>query len=317
MGTLFRTIVRKSASPTFVRSFALILIVQVVTILTAWLLLDSNVSRWTRNKALQAVRISQTLAAAEDWSLLDTIPMGRPSPLSDSYRRLLTNFSHRYFTESNGGDIYLAVVQKGRIYTINPDDPIALDDAGKANKWELAAYATGKTTYNDVPYTDENGTYLAAQTPIYRNGKVIGLLGAEYDSSSLAELQGIVQISFWLSVLPAILLAMMLAYVLAAMFVEPMEIFRLIDETAARDGAADSVQSGTLTKLSPREQEVAELVRRGMKNREIAAALVVTPETVKQHLKNIKEKTGFTRVDLAVHLEASRSRAALGSAAPA
>ena len=61
---------------------------------------------------------------------------------------------------------------------------------------------------------------------------------------------------------------------------------------------------------------MAELVRRGLKNKEIAEKLVVTPETVKQHLKNIREKTGFTRVDLAVHAEASRIQSARQAAAP-
>ena len=111
---------------------------------------------------------------------------------------------------------------------------MGLDEIGKANKWELAAYATGKTTYNDVPYSDNTGTYIAALTPIYRNGRIVALAAAEYDSATLAEFQGIVSRAFWLSVLPAILLALWLAYVLAALFVEPMEIFRRIDETAAR-----------------------------------------------------------------------------------
>jgi DNA-binding NarL/FixJ family response regulator len=60
---------------------------------------------------------------------------------------------------------------------------------------------------------------------------------------------------------------------------------------------------------------VAELIRRGLKNREIADKLVVTPETVKQHLKNIKEKTGLTRVELAVEVYASGFQP--GSGAPA
>jgi hypothetical protein len=116
-----------------------------------------------------------------------------------------------------------------------------MDLADKSNKWELAAYATGKTTYNDVPYSDDTGTYIAAQTPIYRNGKIVGLVTAEYDSATLGEFQGIVRKAFWLSVLPAILFALGLAYVLAAMFVEPMEIFRRIgarSRTGAKQSAA-------------------------------------------------------------------------------
>jgi DNA-binding NarL/FixJ family response regulator len=44
--------------------------------------------------------------------------------------------------------------------------------------------------------------------------------------------------------------------------------------------------------LTPREQQVMELVEQGLKNREIARELGIRPGTVKIHLKHIFEKTG-------------------------
>jgi len=53
--------------------------------------------------------------------------------------------------------------------------------------------------------------------------------------------------------------------------------------------------------LTPRERGVVELVTRGLKNREIAAALGITPGTVKVHLMHIFEKTSAKdRFDLAL-----------------
>ena len=317
MSSFFSTIAHRSSSPIFLRSFVLILVVEAVTILTAWFLLDSNVSKWTASKAAQAVRISQEVAKSEDWSLAPTVPQSKPSALFDKYRNLLSKYSHQYFPQ-NEGDVYISVVRNGNAYIIDPGDQWALDENGKANQWELTAYATGKTTYNDVPYSDSSGTYIAALTPIYRNGKIVALLAAEFDSASLSEFQALVRNAFWLSIAPAIVLSLLLAYVLAAMFVEPMEIFRRIDQTvAAQTTRASGGVADPLDRLSPREQEIAELVRRGLKNREIADILVVTPETVKQHLKNIKEKTGYTRVDLAVRAEARRVLAVQGTPSPA
>jgi DNA-binding NarL/FixJ family response regulator len=54
--------------------------------------------------------------------------------------------------------------------------------------------------------------------------------------------------------------------------------------------------------LTPREQQVAELVAKGMKNREIAEALTIATGTVKIHLMHIFEKTGIRdRFELALH----------------
>jgi DNA-binding NarL/FixJ family response regulator len=44
--------------------------------------------------------------------------------------------------------------------------------------------------------------------------------------------------------------------------------------------------------LTPREQQVMELVEQGLKNKEIARELGIQPGTVKIHLKHIFEKTG-------------------------
>lgn len=46
------------------------------------------------------------------------------------------------------------------------------------------------------------------------------------------------------------------------------------------------------SELTPREQQVMELVEKGQKNREIAKELGIQPGTVKIHLKHIFEKTG-------------------------
>ena len=46
------------------------------------------------------------------------------------------------------------------------------------------------------------------------------------------------------------------------------------------------------SELTPREQQVMELVEQGMKNKEIAKELGIRPGTVKIHLKHIFEKTG-------------------------
>jgi len=46
------------------------------------------------------------------------------------------------------------------------------------------------------------------------------------------------------------------------------------------------------TELTPREQQVMELVEQGLKNKEIGRELGIRPGTVKIHLKHIFEKTG-------------------------
>jgi len=56
------------------------------------------------------------------------------------------------------------------------------------------------------------------------------------------------------------------------------------------------------SRLTPREKEVVRLICRGLKNKQIAEDLRITPGTVKVHLMHIFEKTGLKdRLALAVH----------------
>ena len=48
--------------------------------------------------------------------------------------------------------------------------------------------------------------------------------------------------------------------------------------------------AAALTALTPREQEVAWLTARGHTNLQIAEALVISPETVKTHVRHVLEK---------------------------
>jgi DNA-binding CsgD family transcriptional regulator len=56
----------------------------------------------------------------------------------------------------------------------------------------------------------------------------------------------------------------------------------------------------TTSDLTPTELQVAQLVRQGMSNREVASQLFVSPRTIDFHLRNVFAKTGVTsRMELA------------------
>ncbi len=63
---------------------------------------------------------------------------------------------------------------------------------------------------------------------------------------------------------------------------------RGLEQEAKRARAEDSLES-----LTPREQQVALLTLRGLTNREIATVLVISPETVKTHIRHTLEKFGL------------------------
>jgi len=82
---------------------------------------------------------------------------------------------------------------------------------------------------------------------------------------------------------------------------------QVIEAMTAPPQAAPS----NLGRLSPRERQVAMLVSRGMKNKDIAGELKISENTVKRHLQSVFSKTGARdRLELAVLTAADFNKAA-------
>lgn len=71
--------------------------------------------------------------------------------------------------------------------------------------------------------------------------------------------------------------------------ISPVLAARILGEFARQQAPEKSATPRT-EDLSPREREVLKLVTEGLTNREIATALFITENTVKNHLRNILDK---------------------------
>jgi len=79
------------------------------------------------------------------------------------------------------------------------------------------------------------------------------------------------------------------------LFLSPTALRSLVDTVASRtDGPANQNHTASVDELSPREEEVLELVALGHTNREIADRLVISESTVRSHLHNILDKLQLT-----------------------
>lgn len=251
------------------------------------------------------MRISLAAAASTDWSLVDRVQKeGKGSSLFRRYHKDVVDLSQRYF-RAKEGSVFVALVIRGEEYDIDNGEP-DLDDIGKADDLELAAYSTKKTTYTLSPISDDSGTYVAAFTPVMNDGKVIGLVSAEYDSAPLADFHAIVRSVFWWSVLPAALVSLIISYIFASNFAEPMDVLREI-ETVRRQSEQSRAADELWSNLTPAQRQVFQLLGQGLKDLEIAEKLTVSLNTVKSHVKSIRAKmrdivgdNNVSRVDLAI-----------------
>lgn len=305
MSSVVQGVLQRSLSRTFLQSFGLILAAEAVVICVAWVMLGLNTSAWIRDQTTQLVQISKQDESIGDWSHIGDVLADRNNALRKSYSLRLKNLSKPL--PGDAGAVYLVVLAKGHAYEVYEDDAGSVpSDVGKPDPWELEAYSTKKTTFTPIPHSDESGTYLAAFTPVVVNGRVVGLVAVERDSATLADFQGIVRRAFWLSIIPAILVSLIISYVVACMFVDPMEVFRAVEESAKDQRGQRSDIPDSWSSLTVREKEVVELVRQGLTNQQIADKASVALDTVKTHLKNISKKTGLTKLQLAVEAQARR-----------
>jgi DNA-binding NarL/FixJ family response regulator len=69
----------------------------------------------------------------------------------------------------------------------------------------------------------------------------------------------------------------------------------LANDLLARGLTRESLRAqaeAALASLTPREQQIARLTARGHTNQQIAEALVISPETVKTHVRHVLDKFG-------------------------
>jgi DNA-binding CsgD family transcriptional regulator len=304
---MIRAVINASKNQTFQRSFLIVLVAELVTISLAWGLLNLNIGLWFHGEATKLVRISQRAASAADWSQMDKIPKDQESKLGDAYQGRLSKVSDRYFTGKEGS-IFLALVERGEEYDVYSGNDIPVQDAGKANQWAVNAYATQQTTYSPRPIVDDMGTYLAAYTPITRNGRVIGLVAAELDEAPSSSFRNALQTAFLYSIIPAFLASLIVAYILATKFVAPAEVLRTIEETAQKLRAGSPEDEKRWNDLSEKEKKIAELLRQGVEStKDLAEEMDLKPSTIDTYFKRIKEKTTWSRHALALQAAARRS----------
>ena len=72
--------------------------------------------------------------------------------------------------------------------------------------------------------------------------------------------------------------------------ISPSMASKLLDEFASMIKKEEQKEEVPAPRLTPREMEVLEHVAQGMNNREIAKALFISENTVKNHVRNILEK---------------------------
>ena len=72
--------------------------------------------------------------------------------------------------------------------------------------------------------------------------------------------------------------------------ISPSMASKLLDEFAAMIKKEEQKHKAPTPRLTPREMEVLQHVAKGMNNREIAKALYISENTVKNHVRNILEK---------------------------
>ncbi len=78
-------------------------------------------------------------------------------------------------------------------------------------------------------------------------------------------------------------------------------------QSSSGPGLAGLQVAGEFEILTPREREVLQLIVAGQTNRQIADCLVVSPETVKTHVRHVLGKMGVNRkAELRALLDAAR-----------
>jgi RNA polymerase sigma factor (sigma-70 family) len=252
----------------------------------------------------------QPLAQKLDAATLARIPAHATRDSSPEYRDIVNqlNADSKQFFARGGGTLSVLVPVGDRLDVVVDE----MNDATGTNAGSQDAVVkqalSGAGSYTSRP-VDRNpgGPTLSAYAPIRdTSGKTTYVLALDLDATAYKEAQSVWNSALLAAVLPVLVLTFVVPCVLAASYVDPIEFLKKI-ETAThtykveKDKEQQAVDAKWET-LTPREREIVLCVGKGMTNKEIAAQLVISGETVKKHLQNVFAKLAIrNRTELALY----------------
>jgi methyl-accepting chemotaxis protein len=104
------------------------------------------------------------------------------------------------------------------------------------------AYDTRELSISPKPFTDAWGTFVSAYIPIFKNGAVVGVLGADYEVTKVRGFQRRAQIALLISILLAIAAALALTFNVSATLIVPIRKLERIAESLANMDFSVNIQ---------------------------------------------------------------------------
>jgi DNA-binding CsgD family transcriptional regulator/putative methionine-R-sulfoxide reductase with GAF domain len=128
--------------------------------------------------------------------------------------------------------------------------------------------------------------------PLALGGRLVGVLNASREPGAARMDERSARLLELLANQSAILIDS--AQMLEELQRKDQRLEQLVDQLLGETGRRPTMTVELLAPLTRREQQVLELLVDGLTNREIAARLVVEPDTVKDHVQSIIKKLGAT-----------------------
>jgi methyl-accepting chemotaxis protein len=96
-----------------------------------------------------------------------------------------------------------------------------------------ATYKTRSLQISKTLYTDQYGTFVSGYIPIFKDGVIVGVLGADYDASFVKPLERRALIALLISLILAAVLTGVLAFFIASSITTPIQEVEHVAETLA------------------------------------------------------------------------------------
>jgi two-component system response regulator NreC len=187
-----------------------------------------------------------------------------------------------------------AVVRSGlRMLLENEEDFVIVGEAGSGQQaLELASQLVPNVVIMDITLPDMSGIEVTRQIKQSHPKMAVVALTIHEDQQYFFEMLQVGASAYVPKrAAPDDLINAIRAANRGEMYVYPSLARLLVNDFLTRAGEGD--ENATMSKLTPREQEVLSLLAEGGSNDEIAKKLIISPHTVARHRENLMGKLGL------------------------